>query len=145
MMVRGKRPLVLLAEDDDEIRWALTDFLSNDGFVVTAVENGDQLARSFREMCDGGAPPDVVVTDHRMPGRLGVDVLAALGAWAAAVPVIVITAFGPDVEERAYALGARAVFKKPFDTDDLRTAVWFWSSSHRREPRQRGARLLEME
>ena len=134
-LTKAERPLVLLAEDDDEIRWALVDFLVHDGFLVTSVPNGNLLAEALRQLLAKQLLPDVIVTDHRMPGRLGIDVLASLSEHGVAVPVIVITAFGADVGEKARALGARAVFQKPFDPDDLRTAVWFWSAWSRNRSR----------
>ena len=138
-LTKAERPLVLLAEDDDEIRWALVDFLINlailFAILVTSVPNGNLLAEALRQLLAKQLLPDVIVTDHRMPGRLGIDVLASLSEHGVAVPVIVITAFGADVGEKARALGARAVFQKPFDPDDLRTAVWFWSAWSRNRSR----------
>jgi DNA-binding NtrC family response regulator len=69
----------------------------------------------------------LIISDVRMPGVSGLDVLATLRREDWSTPVILMTAFG-DLETRAEArrLGAKALFDKPFDVDDLRTAVsWF--------------------
>jgi DNA-binding response OmpR family regulator len=59
-----------------------------------------------------------------MPGFSGLDVLSALRCLRSHVPVIIITAFGDEPTRRlALGLGALAVLEKPFDLDDLRTAV----------------------
>lgn len=68
--------------------------------------------------------PDVIIMDIRMPSRTGLEVLADLRKYDCHVPVVLITAFGArDVHEKARQLGAVAVFDKPFDVDDLRTAL----------------------
>ncbi len=60
-----------------------------------------------------------------MPGWNGLAVLQHLRREDWAMPFIVITAFGDeDTHQEASRLGAAAVFDKPFDVDDLRTAVF---------------------
>jgi DNA-binding response OmpR family regulator len=69
-------------------------------------------------------PPDAIIMDVRMPGYSGIHILAALRAAQWSTPVILITAFGDArVHEEGARLGAAVVFDKPFDIDDLRTAL----------------------
>ncbi|MCU0620491.1 MAG: response regulator [Gemmatimonadales bacterium] len=73
---------------------------------------------------DSPGPPDIVVSDIRMPGKTGLELLAGLRRADWATPVILITGFGDrHTLAEAQRLGAAAVFDKPFDVDDLRTAV----------------------
>ncbi|MBO6939197.1 MAG: response regulator [Deltaproteobacteria bacterium] len=122
---------VLVAEDDPAIRRMMVAALRADGVEVDEVADGaaliEQLAslllRSGRR--DGY---DLLVVDLRMPRMDGLQVLAGLrrGGWRA--PVVVVTADPhPGTCERAVRLGARAVFRKPFDLDDFRTAVTHFS------------------
>jgi FixJ family two-component response regulator len=68
--------------------------------------------------------PRVVVADVRMPNLSGLGVLAALRRAASNIPVLLITALtDPSVQTLAWRLGAIGVLRKPFDTDDLLTAV----------------------
>ena len=136
MTSSGTRPLqqndaprrrLVLAEDDDEVRFALAELLVGDGFEVVCVPDGHRLVDYLSRCEQEDRLPDVIVTDHRMPGYTALDVLKGLRDAHWRVPVIVITAFGPDVREPARALGASAVFDKPFDPDDLRTAVLYWT------------------
>ena len=116
----------MLAEDDADLREVLADLIAQDGFRVRTVQSGTQLAACLQRLADGGEPPAAIVTDHSMPGRYVFDVLEAHATAVDSPPVIVITAFGDEVEPRAARFGAKAVFDKPFDPDDLRTAVLHW-------------------
>jgi CheY-like chemotaxis protein len=128
---RRHTPVVVVAEDDDDIRAALTATLVEDGFHVHAVADGEMLAEYLEQCRRVDHLPDVVLTDHRMPGYSGVQVIEGMQQLGMDVPVIMLTAFGAEVRALARARGAIAVFDKPFDLDDLRTAV-FWAVDWRR-------------
>ena len=67
---------------------------------------------------------DIVISDVRMPGLTGLDVLAILRCANWATPVILITAFGDEATHaEGRELGAVAVFDKPFNVEQLRAAV----------------------
>jgi CheY-like chemotaxis protein len=128
----SRKPTMLIAEDDEEIRFALTEIFVHDGFDVTGVADGRLLLSCLRRLERRRQLPDIIVTDHRMPGLTSTEVLEILRDAGYTIPVIVITAFAHEVETIAEALGACAVFEKPFDADDLRTVVAWWSSPNRR-------------
>ncbi len=118
---------VLLGEDDPELRALLADMLRRDGHDVLEARDGAELLEHVAgTLADSGEleSVDLIVSDIRMPGWTGMEILENLrhvGCWA---PVILITAFGDqDTHDMAGRLGAVAVFDKPFDIDDLRTAV----------------------
>ncbi|MDI1445971.1 response regulator [Polyangium sp. 6x1] len=118
---------VVLAEDDVEVRLLLAQALRKDGHTVIEVESGTQLFEFLRALAQGApdeSHPDVIVSDIRMPGRSGIDVLASLREVGWRTPFVLTTAFGDAATHaRARAAGAFAVFDKPFDVDDLRTVV----------------------
>jgi DNA-binding NtrC family response regulator len=69
-------------------------------------------------------PMDLVISDERMPGMAGLEVLDALRRAGWPTPFILITGFGDQATHAsARRLGASAVFDKPFDLDDLRKTV----------------------
>jgi DNA-binding response OmpR family regulator len=118
---------VLLAEDDAEVRRLLTQALRRDGYEVIAVPSGEDLLCvlcAFEQTVPPRDPPDLIVSDIRLPGLSGLDMLALLKQGERSPPVILITAFG-DAETHAEAarLGAAFVFDKPFELRDLRAAV----------------------
>ncbi|MDC0746767.1 response regulator [Polyangium mundeleinium] len=125
---RRREPLrVVLAEDDLEVRLFLAQALRKDGHTVIEIENGTQLLEFLRAVSQGAleeSPPDVIVSDIRMPGKSGLDVLASMREVGWRTPFVLTTAFGDAATHaRARAAGAFAVFDKPFDVDDLRTVV----------------------
>jgi CheY-like chemotaxis protein len=119
---------ILLAEDDPTMRELVATVLRADGYgVLEASDGAELLARIEAAIADPGrrAPPiSLLVSDVRMPGMSGLDVLALLrcGHWT--TPVILVTAF-PEAAVRweAMQLGATAVLEKPVDIDVLRAAV----------------------
>jgi DNA-binding response OmpR family regulator len=122
-----RRIRVLLAEDDDELRELLASTLTKDGYEVIQVADGTGLFDylSAVHIREGHAEPiDLIVTDIQMPGWTGLQVLQSIRERDWATPVILITGFGNrEVHKEASRLGATAFFDKPFDVDDLRTAV----------------------
>lgn len=118
------RPRVVLAEDDPAMRRLLGDALLADGYEVIELANGDALFE-FLDACAGRREaPALIVSDVRMPGRSGIQVLRAIRTWGWSVPVILITAFGDEHTRRSVKLaGGACLFSKPLDIDDLRMAA----------------------
>ena len=117
---------VLLAEDDAAMRALLACRLRRAGFEVVEASNGTEALQRLAHGRIGtaGMAIDVVVSDLRMPGCDGFDILASLQQNAACLPVILITAFGTMATHvEAARLGAYAIVDKPFDLDDLTALV----------------------
>jgi DNA-binding NtrC family response regulator len=111
---------ILVAEDDELMLDLLQRVLSEEGYEVTAVRDGAQaLAR-----LEGPAPYDLVLTDVRMPGVDGMEVLRQAMARQLRQPVIVMTAFA-SVETAVLAMreGAYHYLAKPVDIEDLLEVV----------------------
>jgi DNA-binding response OmpR family regulator len=119
-----ERPLVLLAEDDHEMRRMLADALRRDGYDVEELADGGRLlVRIARAHQSPPLSVSLILSDIRMPVCSGLDIVKGLREARWEVPVILMTAFGDDeVRERAAALGATLV-DKPFALEDLRRTV----------------------
>jgi len=105
---------VWVVDDDASIRWVLEKALSNAGFAVTLFDNADDVLKRVRR-----EQPDVIVTDIRMPGTSGLEMLEALGRDAPDLPVIVMTAHSDlDSAVSAYQGGAFEYLPKPFDLEE---------------------------
>jgi DNA-binding NtrC family response regulator len=117
-------PMVLLAEDDDDLREMLTARLQREGLRVVEVEDGYEL-RDYLDLCRPGgdlSEPDLVITDIRMPGETGPEALAHSTFLHA--PVMIISGFvGPELRSAAAIAGVAAIFEKPVDLDLLMVAI----------------------
>ncbi len=125
-------PCVLLAEDDHELRSILVSALRREGFNVVEARNGNELLEQVgSSLLDRRHRMrfDLIITDLRMPGKSGLDILNGLDQGGVTTPVLLMTAFGDD-RTRALArrFGAVGVLDKPFDLDQLialaAEAIW---------------------
>lgn len=118
---------VLVAEDDDAMRALLTQVLTRAGHQVVAVEDGFELSDYVELTAARGGPlpaPDVILSDVRMPGRSGLDVLARARAAGLSCPVVLLSAFADaQTREAARRLGAWVLLDKPVEMDAVRAAV----------------------
>ena len=121
---RGDAPVVLLAEDDDELRRLIMTKLQRSGCVVLEAKNGMELAQLIIER--GLAPPpatrmsaEIIISDVCMPGITGMEIVSLLRQVDWVLPVILITGFG-DAATHAEAerLGV-LMLDKPVDLDHL--------------------------
>ena len=112
---------MIVADDDDDMRSAVAEALRIEGYLVSEAHDGAEL---IAMLDDGSVRPDIIVADIKMPRLSGFGVLQALTVGHRDVPVVLITALsdGP-VGAVALKLGAVGVLHKPFDSDDLLTAV----------------------
>jgi CheY-like chemotaxis protein len=115
---------VLLAEDDAEMRSLVSAHLRDDGYDPVEAQNGAELIRAIHRFEGAMLPVRLIITDIRMPGFTGLEVLEYLRYAGLRVPVILMTGFG-DARTHAQAkdLDAVLVLDKPFDFEDLRAAV----------------------
>ncbi len=120
-----EKPRVLLAEDQVEMRSMVSSRLKREGYEVIEALDGDDLLRQLQAALLSGRPPQAIVSDVRMPGVSGLEVLARVRRADADTPVVLITAFGDaDLHSTAERLGADCVLDKPFDLDELVHVLW---------------------
>lgn len=116
--------IVLLAEDDDELRELLSHELARDGHGVVAARDGESLLSALAGLQEAGRSPHVVVTDFRMPERSGLEVARWVAQHCPRSRVVMISAFATEeLQRQAHEAGVAHVLAKPFDADDLRTVV----------------------
>jgi DNA-binding NtrC family response regulator len=123
----AKRRRLVLAEDDHDLRETLALAMRREGYEVIELEDGWQLLTylAAQMLIDTECSSvDVVISDVRMPGRSGLDVLAGMQWGRHPPPFILVSAFcDPLTQAEATRLGAVALIAKPFSLDDMRTLV----------------------
>ncbi len=109
------RPKILLIEDDASIVGGLKKELQVEGYEVAVAERGDNGLAQAKEQ-----PFDVVITDLKMPGLSGLELVKQLHATKPKLPIILVTAFGTtETAIEATKLGAYDYLLKPFDMTEL--------------------------
>ena len=118
--VLGRSPRLLLAEDDDELRWALAGALSKEGFAVEQVASSNELLDRFADVAgEQDRAPDLVISDVRMPGYNAVNVISGLRDAGWRTPVVFISAFDDTRLERVRELDLATFMRKPVRVTDL--------------------------
>jgi DNA-binding NtrC family response regulator len=111
-----RKPQILLADDNTDLRELLALVLKKAGFGVTVCYNGQHLL----EWLERKEYFDLIISDVRMPALTGLEVLESQFGDPAFPPFICMTAFGDrQTHEAAHRFGAVATLDKPFDIDDM--------------------------
>ncbi len=110
---------VWIVDDDRSIRWVLEKALQQEGMTTQSFDSADGvLARLSRQQ------PDVIISDIRMPGASGLDLLARIRELYPRLPVIIMTAHSDlDSAVASYQGGAFEYLPKPFDVDEAVSLV----------------------
>ena len=105
---------IWIIDDDDSIRWVLQKALEQASMEVTSFNKADGILDQLKH-----SEPDAIITDVRMPGMDGLELLSALSESYPEIPVIIMTAHSDlDSAVSAFQGGAFEYLPKPFDIDD---------------------------
>lgn len=114
---------ILVVDDDREMTSLLNDFLSNQGYSVVTTGS---VAAALDKVANATASNRfaLVVSDVRLGGKSGLDLLAALREREPILPIILFSVFSsPEMEREALAKGARAFLRKPFRLQEMASAI----------------------
>ena len=112
-------PKILVIDDDTSLRRVLEYNLQEAGYAVATASSGEEGVALFDEIS-----PALVITDMKMPGMDGMQVLKGVKERSPETLVIMITAFGTvDIAVEAMKNGAYDYITKPFNRDELRLTV----------------------
>ncbi|MBC8070284.1 MAG: sigma-54-dependent Fis family transcriptional regulator [Deltaproteobacteria bacterium] len=116
------RPHALVVDDDDGVRYTLVGILEEEGVQVSQAASGEAALALLDDPTLGEV--HLVVTDMRMPGMSGLDLLAAVRQRPHAPKVVMITAHGSErLAVEATKAGAYDYFRKPFELEELIAVV----------------------
>src|SRR5690606_36511136 len=131
---------IWIVDDDRSIRWVLEKSFDKAGFNSESFDSGDALLERLKV-----AQPDAIISDIRMPGTDGLEVLEEVQDTYPQVPVIVMTAHS-DLSSavKSYKRGAFEYLPKPFDVNEA-VAVTERAVKHAKEHKVESAQLPPME
>ncbi len=112
---RSPTPTVVVVDDEDLVREVVTDYLVRDGYRVVVAADGNQ-ARTVLER----ERPQLAIIDIMLPGRDGLSLVRELRAAGSALPIILLTARGDEIDRViGLELGADDYVTKPFSPREL--------------------------
>ncbi len=127
---------VWIVDDDRSIRWVLERALSQSGFSITTFEGASEVLGQLAK-----TQPDAIISDIRMPGMDGLELLERIQADYVGIPIIIMTAHSDlDSAVSSYQGGAFEYLPKPFDVDDA-VALVKRAVEHAYEQRKEAAPL----
>lgn len=111
-----EKPTVWIVDDDRSIRWVMEKALERADMAIVSFDSADKLLSQL-----GSSPmPDTIISDIRMPGIDGLEMLKKIHLQTPTLPVIITTAHSDlDSAVAAYQGGAFEYLPKPFDLDEL--------------------------
>lgn len=110
---------LLVVDDEPSMREFLEIMLSQEGYQVRTASTGEEGVKAYR-----AEEPDLVLTDVKMPGMSGLDLIREIHSLDPAAPIIAITAYASaDDAVRAVREGAYDYLSKPFQIEDLRIII----------------------
>ncbi len=115
--VQGQGKHVMYVDDDHALVFLVERALTRKGFKVTTFTDPHKACAALRA---NARDYDLVVTDYNMPGYCGIDLLREARAIRPDLPVALASGYvTTEIEESAFAEGARALIHKPNDVDEL--------------------------
>ncbi len=127
---------VWIVDDDRSIRWVLEKALNQEGLVITSFSSGESALEKLEQ-----ERPDVIISDIRMPGMDGIEMLKRIHGSHPDLPVIITTAHSDlDSAVTSFKSGAFEYLPKPFDVDEA-IAMTLRALAHagERQPERAGA------
>ena len=106
---------IWIAEDDRSLRWVMEKAIRREDMQVRSFENGEDLLEALEQ-----DRPEIIISDIRMPGMDGLELLQRIHADYSDMPIIITTAHSDlDSAVSAYQSGAFEYLPKPFDLEEL--------------------------
>jgi len=110
---------IIILEDNNELRQGLEDHLSQEGFRVAAIEDGERLSEAI-----SANKPDAILVDLNLPHEDGIDIIKRLKQAYPLLGVVVLTARVRSMDRKqAYDAGADVFLTKPAGADEVSTVL----------------------
>jgi DNA-binding NtrC family response regulator len=105
---------LLVVDDDELLRETLADLFDSSGVGFQVADSGQAALRLYAQQ-----PFELVLSDIRMPGVGGIELLGRIKAMHPSAVIVLMTAWGDVARDEAMRLGAADLIKKPFSFEEL--------------------------
>ena len=110
---------IMVVDDERLVRWSISNGLKRDSHEVFCAQDGEEAVEEAQKYAF-----DLVITDFRMPGMNGAEVLEHLKQQSPETKVMILTSYSAELSrQRAMELGAWEYMEKPFVVDEIRDLV----------------------
>jgi len=110
-----KQMRILIIDDEKLIRWSLEKHLASQGYTVYSSETGEEGIRLYERF-----RPEIIITDNKLPGLQGIDVIKKIKSLDEDALIIFMTAYGSiDMAVSAMKAGASEYLNKPFSYEEV--------------------------
>lgn len=107
---------ILLIEDDDALREGISVVLADEGYNIKVLADGSNFQKIVSKF-----HPNLYLVDYRLPGKDGLEITKIIRSLpkGSTTPVVLLSATGDNLPEKARQAGANEFIRKPFDIDNL--------------------------
>ena len=118
-MIEGRRPVVLIVDDEPRILSALVRALRREGYELLTADRPEDALRLVEER-----QVDCIVSDYKMPAMTGLELLERLARRRPGAPCLLLTGWPNEIDAAARArVGVHTVLQKPWDDVELKLAL----------------------
>lgn len=110
----SNKKTILCVDDEKDILELFRDQLEESGFNVLEANNGKEAFKIFQ-----GGGVDCILSDIRMPGGDGVELVKNVKGTGSTIPIFLVTGFSDYTADELMGLGINAVIFKPFDLEEV--------------------------
>lgn len=124
MQYRGDEMRILIVDDDPGILNALRVDLESVGHTAVAAGDGRQAMKLIESSLKNSEPFDLMITDLRMQGMSGMELIRSSRRVQGKLPTVLMTAYGDeDLRKKVMALGGCSYLEKPFTPEKLHRVI----------------------
>jgi CheY-like chemotaxis protein len=118
-MTEARRAIVLLVDDEPRILSALQRALRREGYELLTAETPGEALRLAEQ-----SPIDCVLSDYKMPGMTGLELIERIAKWRPDAARLLITGWNSEIDRSALErIGVHAVLPKPWDDTELKLTL----------------------
>jgi DNA-binding response OmpR family regulator len=121
---KNKKSIILLFEDEEDLRRSISFTLMRSGFDVKAYEYFDDVIKIIKDFDSSFTNVSLIITDLELQGKSGLELVRMVSRDGSHIPILIITGHGNrEVRKELMRLGITEILDKPFSVEELINTV----------------------